>query len=106
MRASVLLPTRSGPSMAMKRGGWTPRCGTSARLAAEESLPGIVGGARSNRRNARDYSRVALTKLRAASHNVTQLYSLCRTLCRFGALNGRVLPDKMLLRADTALPQM
>src|SRR5438045_7772750 len=41
-RASVLLPTRSGPSMAMKRGGCGPRWGTSARLAAEESLPGIV----------------------------------------------------------------
>src|SRR5260370_35225198 len=27
--------------MTMKRGGWGVRCGTRARLAAEESLPGI-----------------------------------------------------------------
>jgi len=36
------LPTRRGPSMTMKRGGWGVRCGVRARLAAEESLPGIV----------------------------------------------------------------
>ena len=28
--------------MTMKRGGWGLRCGVRARLAAEESLPGIV----------------------------------------------------------------
>src|SRR5713226_10849 len=43
MRARVLLPTRKGPSMTMKRGGWGLRCGTRARLAAEESSLGIVG---------------------------------------------------------------
>src|SRR5712692_5983830 len=42
MRARVVLPTRRGPSMTMKRGGCGPRCGTRARLAAEDSLPGIV----------------------------------------------------------------
>src|SRR5713226_5090832 len=43
MRARVLLPTRKGPSMTMKRGGWGLRCGMRARLAAEESSLGIVG---------------------------------------------------------------
>src|SRR6266436_4154809 len=42
MRARVVLPTRKGPSITIKRGGWGLRCGTRARLAAEESLPGIV----------------------------------------------------------------
>src|SRR6202171_879874 len=42
VRARVLLPTRRGPSMTMKRGSCGLRCGTRARLAAEESLPGIV----------------------------------------------------------------
>jgi len=28
--------------MTMNRGGWGLRCGVRARLAAEESLPGIV----------------------------------------------------------------
>src|SRR5260370_34810748 len=41
MRARVVVPTRKGPSMTMKRGGCGLRCGRRARLVAEESLPGI-----------------------------------------------------------------
>src|SRR6266849_220980 len=59
MRARVVLPTRKGPSMTMKRGGWGVRCGVRARLAAEESLPGIVFvRSRHGRDQQADYSRV------------------------------------------------
>src|SRR5258707_691847 len=61
MRARVVLPTRKGPSITMKRGSCGLRCGTRARLAAEESLPGIVSfdRARLGRGQQVDYSRVA-----------------------------------------------
>jgi len=50
-----------GPSITMKRGSCGLRCGTRARLAAEESLPGIVSfdRARLGRGQQVDYSRVA-----------------------------------------------
>src|SRR6266481_5301358 len=58
--ARVVLPTRRGPSITMKRGGCGPRCGRRARLAAEESLPGIVSfDSREGRGQQADYSRVA-----------------------------------------------
>src|SRR5205823_1842142 len=60
MRARVVFPTRSGPSMAMKRGGCGLRWGTSARLAAEESLPGIVGSAPTERGDARIITELRL----------------------------------------------
>jgi len=45
--------------MTMKRGGWGVRCGVRARLAAEESLPGIVSfWSPMSRDQRRDYSRV------------------------------------------------
>src|SRR2546429_8373726 len=59
-RARVVLPTRRGPSITMKRGGCGPRCGRRARLAAEESMPGIVSfDSREGRGQQADYSRVA-----------------------------------------------
>src|SRR5277367_4770647 len=39
--ASVVLPTRSGPSMTMKRGDCGPRSGLGARFAAVDSLAAI-----------------------------------------------------------------
>src|ERR1700690_2448949 len=60
MRASVVLPTRSGPSMTIKRGGCGLRCGMRARLAAEGSVPGIFScDPRKRRVQQADYSRVA-----------------------------------------------
>src|SRR5579859_393747 len=64
--ASVVLPTRRGPSMTIKRGDCRPRSGEGARLAAVDSLAAIVW---SNPQrdlgeagvNGGDYSRVALT---------------------------------------------
>src|SRR6267154_4521527 len=53
--ASVLLPTRSGPSMTMKRGACGPRVGTGARLAEVDSLGDMIQVTV----NARDYSRAA-----------------------------------------------
>src|SRR5439155_7987531 len=43
----------------MKREGCGARCRTSARLAAEESLPGIVGRAPSGSGRRANYSRLA-----------------------------------------------
>src|SRR5580700_4749281 len=61
--ARVVLPTRSGPSMTMKRGDCGPRSGCGARLAAVDSLAAIssknLGGAGVH---GRDYSRVVLAR--------------------------------------------
>src|SRR6266700_3435084 len=67
MRARVVLPTRKGPSMTIKRGGWRLRCGTRARLAAEESLPGIVSC---------DHGRAGINK-RIIAESRTQSSGVC-----------------------------
>src|SRR5258708_21781059 len=67
MRARGVLPTRKGPSMTIKLGGWRLRCGTRARLAAEESLPGIVSC---------DHGRAGINK-RIIAESRTQSSGVC-----------------------------
>src|SRR5271168_516956 len=58
MRASVDLPTRSGPSTTINRGGSGPCCGVRARFAEDDSEGAIfLQAVATDGLAARDYSR-------------------------------------------------
>src|SRR4249919_279775 len=73
MRASVVLPTRSGPSITINCGGCEPLCGLRARFVEEDSDGVILSQRSSILPIAGDYSRSFERGLRAPYEGSTKV---------------------------------